>query len=232
MVIADFLNGLADVDGFVLKSKSPSCGPDNVKVFAEPWARVPSDAGAGFFAAAVRERGEDIAIEDEARLEDPRIREHFLTRLFASARMREVRRSGKIAHLTQLHASFKFLLLAYSERDLRALGWVAANPGKAPVDEVIAEYSADFRRALRNKPRRSAFVNVFQHIYGFLLQRLTIEERRHFADQLARFRDDRVPASAIATQLHSWAVRLGAAYILDQALFAPFPPELARSGDA
>ena len=111
---------------------------------------------------------------------------------------------------------------------MRELGWVAANPAKAAPAEVIAEYAEEFRDALASPPRRSAFVNVFQHVYGFLVRQLGIEARRRFADQLARFRDDRIPASEIAIQLESWAVSLGSAYILDQALFAPFPTELAK----
>ena len=226
---ARFLEALGTLDGFILKSRSPSCGTGDVKVYPGAWSRTPSETGSGFFAAAVLKRHPDLPVEDEARLDDHGVREHFLTRIFALARLRDVVQSGQIAQLVRFHASYKFLLLAYSETGMRELGWVAANPDKEPPADVIARYAEAFRQALASPPRRSAFVNVFEHIYGFLVKQLDIEARRKFADQLARFRHDRIPASDIATQLESWAVSLGSSYILDQAVFAPFPRELAQA---
>ena len=129
-----------------------------------------------------------------------RIREHFLTKLFALARLREVGETGRLVHLVAFHAMYKFLLLAYSERELRELGWVVANPMRERFD-TVGKY-------------------------------LTREERRHFSDQLKRYREGQLAASAIALLLESWAVRFGSAYMLDQALFALFPEALASPADS
>lgn len=84
-----FLDGLGDVDGFILKARSPSCGIRDTKRF-RPGADDPlDDLGAGLFARAVLERFPDAAVEDEARLADPGHRHRFLTRLWAAARRRE-----------------------------------------------------------------------------------------------------------------------------------------------
>lgn len=47
-----FLGRLDGVDGFILKSKSPSCGPDMVKVFDGTESPAVVRRGAGLFAAA------------------------------------------------------------------------------------------------------------------------------------------------------------------------------------
>lgn len=79
-----FLDGLGEVDGFILKSRSPSCGIRDTKRF-RPGAEDPlDDLGAGLFARAILERFPHAAVEDEARLADPGHRNRFLTRLWAA----------------------------------------------------------------------------------------------------------------------------------------------------
>lgn len=229
---ARFLDGLDEVDGFILKSRSPSCGPGSVKIFARADAGGVVRRGAGLFAAAVLERHGHLAVEDEGRLRNHRIREHFLTKLFAIARLRELGGKGRIADLVRFHAAYKFLLLAYSERGLRALGRVVANHRRGRFDVVFAEYRAGFLRALRQTPRYTSMINVFQHISGFFRRELGRGEKAHFAGLLDRYREGRVPASAVALLLESWAIRFGSGYILDQALFAPFPEALASPADS
>jgi uncharacterized protein YbbK (DUF523 family) len=69
-----FLDSLDEVDGFILKSRSPSCA------ISEP--------GPGLFAARVLERFPEAAIEDEVALQDAQQRERFLARVFALAAAR------------------------------------------------------------------------------------------------------------------------------------------------
>ncbi len=229
---AGHLDGLGEVDGFILKSRSPSCGLAQVKVFTGAESRGVVRRGAGVFAAAVLERYGDLAVEDEGRLRNHRIREHFLTKLFALARLREVARSGRMARLVQFHAAYKFLLLAYSERKLRELGRVVANPRREGFEAVLGWYRDGFQRALRDSPRYTSVINVFQHISGFFRKELSRGEKQHFAELLARYRQGQLPASAVASLLESWAVRFGSDYILDQAIFAPFPEALASPADS
>ena len=87
-----FLGGLGEVDGFLLKSRSPSCGLKDVKVYGGPAGNMPQSVGRGFFGGAVLDRFPGAAAEDEGRLRNFTLREHFLTRLFVPAEFREVRR--------------------------------------------------------------------------------------------------------------------------------------------
>jgi uncharacterized protein YbbK (DUF523 family) len=75
-----------DLAGFVLKSKSPSCGIAQVKLFdADAPDRDPDLSGTGLFAAALMRRFPDLPIEEEGRLADARLRQSFIDRLFAHA---------------------------------------------------------------------------------------------------------------------------------------------------
>jgi uncharacterized protein YbbK (DUF523 family) len=76
-----FLDSLEAVDGFILKSRSPSCAVGDAKI-AGP---AGEDRGPGLFAARVLERFPRVPVEDEAQLLDESARRGFLRRVFAHA---------------------------------------------------------------------------------------------------------------------------------------------------
>jgi uncharacterized protein YbbK (DUF523 family) len=76
----------ANLSGYVLKAKSPSCGPHDVSVHDDQ-GRVTATA-AGLFAEALRAALPQLPVEDELRLEDPGARAAFLSRVRAYAAQR------------------------------------------------------------------------------------------------------------------------------------------------
>lgn len=76
---------LADLDGYVLKSESPSCGLEGVRVHGSSGVmRV----GRGLFAEALVQMLPELPIEEERRLTDESAREDFLNRVLAYRRRR------------------------------------------------------------------------------------------------------------------------------------------------
>lgn len=100
-----FLEEVRPVDGFILKSRSPSCGIADTKRF-EAGADDPlEDRGPGLFARAVLERFPHAAVEDEARLANHWHRHRFLTRLWAAARLRDAGSEGAaLSRTAEQHA--------------------------------------------------------------------------------------------------------------------------------
>jgi len=74
------------VSGFVLKARSPSCGPAGVLVHHADRDATPT--GRGLFAEALAAAMPGLPMIDEEALEDPRVRREFIRRvhLFDSAR--------------------------------------------------------------------------------------------------------------------------------------------------
>jgi uncharacterized protein YbbK (DUF523 family) len=70
----------AGLSGFVLKRDSPSCGLERVKVYGHA---IPEKTGRGLFAEALVARFPSLPIEEEGRLNDARLRENFIERIFA-----------------------------------------------------------------------------------------------------------------------------------------------------
>jgi uncharacterized protein YbbK (DUF523 family) len=96
--INSFLKTLGQVDGFLLKSGSPSCGIKDVKVYPKLTKRhrPVTEKSYGFFGGRVLELYPGLAIEDEDGLKNPAIREHFLTRIFAQVCSRKIPISASI----------------------------------------------------------------------------------------------------------------------------------------
>ncbi|MGB9872818.1 MAG: YbgA family protein [Anaerolineae bacterium] len=229
---ASFLDALPPVDGFILKNRSPSCGLKDAKVYAAPEKAPALGAGPGMFGGAVRQRFPDLPAEDEGRLTNRALREHFFTAVFALARLREAIETGQMGALVDFHTRHKFLLMAYNQTRLRELGRIVANLGRKPVREVMEEYAAGFRAALARPPRRPAVVNVLMHALGYVSDGLSPAEKGYFLDLLTAYREERVSLSAPLSVLRAWVLRFGEPYLSGQAFLAPFPEALLSLRDS
>ena len=65
----------ADLDGFILKSRSPSCGTERVKVFGQDEKQVRN--GIGIFARVLLQAWPDLPLAEDCSLEDPDRRRDF-----------------------------------------------------------------------------------------------------------------------------------------------------------
>ena len=77
-----FLGSLDTVDGFILKSRSPSCGVGDAKIYMDNDSGATNGKTNGFFANQISNDFNGFPIEHEARLSNFRIRESFLTKIF------------------------------------------------------------------------------------------------------------------------------------------------------
>jgi len=229
---ARFVDAAGAVDGFLLKARSPSCGPHDVKVYKGTERGAPAGKGVGLFAQAARTGRPGTPLEDEGRLTNLAIRDHFLTSVYAVRRFRDVVEQGSMGGLVAYHAAHKYLLMAYHQTRLRELGRIVANHDRRPADEVLARYGEGLRAALARPFRYTAMINALQHMFGHVSDGLAPEERTLFLDTLEEYRDERVPLQAPLRLLHAWAVRFGERYLLGQALLRPYPPELVDLYDS
>lgn len=221
-----FLNPLSDVDGFILKRGSPSSGFKNVKVYPGIQKSAPIGKGPGFFGEAVLKKFGNLAIEDELRLINLRIREHFLTKLFALASFRAVKGSGRIKDLVRFHSENKYLLTAYNQKELRILGNLAANKGQKPLQEILRDYEAHLFLALSRTPSVGSYINVLLKIMGYFSSQLSREEKAFFLDSVEKYKAGRLPLSANLSILRSWIVRFRQDYLSNQSVLEPYPEPL------
>ena len=222
-----FLGSVGAVDGFILKNRSPSCGIKDVKIHLDQ-PGPPVGTGPGIFAGAVLERFPGRAIEDEGRLRNPHIRDHFLTRLFTLAAFRELRAEPAMRRLVEFHARNKLLFMAHNQTGMRALGVMVANEERKPLEEILDEYEAGIGRVLARPARAGPWINVAQHAFGFFSHALSPNEKTFFDNLLLRFRAERLPLSAVLGVLAGWTARFDEPWLETQSFFEPYPHALMR----
>lgn len=227
-----FLDQAGEVDGFILKSRSPSCGLKDAKVHARAENSPAVGKSAGLFTQAVLRRCPCAAIEDEGRLTNARLRHHFLVRLFAAAELRAVRARGTMAALVRFHTRHKLQLMAYSQQGLRELGRLVANAESQPPPTVLARYAECFGQLTAQPARPASLRNALLHAFGYVSDRLTGRERRHFLTLLEDYRAGRTPLSSLLDLLQSWVVRFEEPYLRGQSLFEPYPRALLTLVDS
>ncbi|MCW4008272.1 MAG: DUF523 and DUF1722 domain-containing protein [Candidatus Bathyarchaeota archaeon] len=223
-----FLDSLKEVDGFILKHGSPSSGLRNVKVYGSIQKSAPIGKGPGFFGEAVLQKFPGLAIEDEGRLINHKIRHHFLTKLFALASFRATAKNGKISSLIRFHSENKYLLTAYSQKELRYMGKIVANQEGKPASDLFEEYKRHLTLALAKTPSTGSYANVLLKIMGYFSSGLSREEKAFFIGHVEKYRAGQLPLSALLSILKAWIIRFKQDYLSAQTLLEPYPEALTE----
>ena len=230
--VDSFLNSLAEVEGFFLKSRSPSCGMQDVKIYPGFENVARAFKGSGFFGGEVLRRFDGLPVEDEGRLRNFTIRENFLTKLFTFARLRDVKKSRSMKALIDFHTTHKLMLMGYNQTQMRALGKIVANQEQSGFDAVVSAYEHHLKLALASIPKFTAMINVLMHAFGGFKEVLSKEEKQFFLESLEEYRDERIPLSAVLHVLRAWAIKHNNAYLLTQTFMEPYPHELVEITDS
>lgn len=226
-----FLSSLQDIDGFILKSRSPSCGLKDVKVYHPEGKAVLSTKGVGLFAEAVKRRFSSLALEDEGRLTNYALRHHFLIRIFTSAAFRKVKGAGTMHALVRFHSENKFLLMAYHQAELKMLGRLVANHERLPLGQVLPLYEEHLNKAMARPPRRGGVINVLMHLLGYF-EGLSQAERAFFLNHIELYRQGKVPLSVCTGILKAWIIRFNQNYLQGQTFLEPYPEGLIQITDS
>jgi uncharacterized protein YbgA (DUF1722 family) len=214
------------LSGYVLKRASPSCGMERVKLYAGDGA-PPARTGVGLFARELVAALPLLPVEEEGRLNDPRLRDNFITRVFAYRRLAALREMGpRPADVVAFHTAHKFLLLAHSPAAYARLGRLVAAIRAEPLPAWLERYADGFMRALRAPATPKKHVNVLQHIMGFFKDRLVAAEKRELQGVIDDYARGLVPLVVPITLINHYVARFETAYVRDQIYLHPHPKEL------
>jgi uncharacterized protein YbgA (DUF1722 family)/uncharacterized protein YbbK (DUF523 family) len=212
--------------GYIFKSKSPSCGIARVPVFSKT-DRSKARHGAGMFANAFIKTFPLVPTEDEGRLNDAKIRENFIARVFSFNRLQKLFGKGlSKGALVNFHTRHKFLLLAHSRNHYTALGKLVANAKSLKPDEIKAEYSRLFMEALTYKSTPKKNTDVLLHMMGFLKKVLTKGEKEDFLTTIEDYRKELLPLIVPITLIRHQVKKYNIEYLQDQVYLNPHPKEL------
>jgi len=214
-----------DLSGYILKSDSPSCGMERVRVYGG--SGMPSKTGVGIFARALLDRLPLLPVEEEGRLHDLPLRENFIERVFCYRRWRDVTAGGLTrGKLVAFHASQKLLLMAHSPKHYTDLGRVVANAKTLAPRALEARYGELFMAALKVHATAKKHVNVMQHILGYLKRDLDARDKNELLALIGDYYKNLVPLVVPLTLLKHHLVRFPVPYIEGQVYLNPHPKEL------
>jgi len=215
--------------GYVLTKDSPSCGLFRVKVYPSgggPAARI----GRGLFAGALTQRLPLLPVEEQGRLNDPRLRDNFIERVFAYRQWTALLDGPHApSALVAFHAAHKLTLMAHAPALYREAGRIVARAGSGSWDTITDEYGRVLMRALERLSTVRKHTNALQHAAGFLKGLLDGGDREELADAIERYRTGRAMLVAPLTLLRHHIRKAGGPdWLAAQTYLYPYPDELMQ----
>ncbi|SIO91319.1 DUF523 and DUF1722 domain-containing protein [Nocardiopsis sp. JB363] len=217
---------LCRADGYVLKNKSPSCGLFSLPVFDGSGNRL-RGTGRGAFADRLTTLLPALPVEEQGRLSDAVLREHFVERVFAHARLRTLLESEWAARdLVAFHARHKLQLMAHSPDGYRETGRIVARVGTQDHEETAVAYTEAFHRVLSVKTSRGKHANALQHVFGMISPLLDDTRRHDLLDGIEDYRRGDAPLSLPVALLRHHCTAEGVTWACEQTYLRPYPETL------
>ena len=166
-----------------------------------------------------------LAAEDEGRLNDPGLREAFVERIFAAARLRSfLAGAWSAGDLVAFHARHKLQMLAHDPVRYRSAGRVVAAAGTAPREPTALAYRDVFLAAMASPASRGRNANALQHAYSRIGRELDRSRRHDLVGRIEGYRRGEEPLSVPVALLAHYAP--GLPWLAEQTYLRPFPPDL------
>lgn len=217
------------LDWAIMQHRSPSCGPNSVKIYDKPGKHIP---GVGIFANKVMQKFPHIVIEDEKRLLNYKIRDKWLIVTWTLARFRKINKDRKIKDLILFHSQHKYLFMLYSYKILKEMWNLVASYDKKNIDFVYDKYFELMSELLKNSVTKWTTKNVLQHIFWYFKDDITQDQKDFFVKSMDMFFASKLPSSTLFWMLRDWAIKYDEEYINSQYIFEPYPYELLDLKDS
>jgi len=210
--------------GYIFKKDSPSCGMERVKAYRKT---QPIRQGIGLYAKVIMENNPLMPCEEEGRLNDLRLRENFIERVYVFHRWRKAEDEGLTPKaLIDFHSRHKFIVMSHSQKGYRELGQMLASIPKHDFDHFKGNYISRLMKILKKPASRKNHINVLQHLQGYLKSSLDGEDKREMVKAIDDCRQNNAPLTIPRTLLRHYFRKYPDPYILQSYYLAPYPDEL------
>lgn len=218
---------VGDICGYIFMQNSPSCGLERVKVYQANG--IPHrNGGRGLYAQAFCQKHPDLPVEEAGRLNDPVLRENFLTRVYVYRDWQALLKQGLSRRaLTDFHSRCKYLLMAHHPVQYKTLGNLLGSMGKGDPNLVGPRYFSELMAALSQCATRGTHSNVLQHLSGYLKQAISREDKQEVLHVIGQYRHGIVPLVVPLTLLKHHFRRHPDPYIAQQLYLQPHPEDLS-----
>jgi len=212
--------------GHIAKQGSPSCGAGRVRIHRSAGS-ARAETGPGLFTGMLIEHFPNLPLAQEDRLNDLRLRENFIVRIFAYRRVRMLFGSQwTIDDLAAFHERERLLLLSHDRKTYQQLSRLVARANRQPRALLAGTYERLFMAALEKLATRAKQTSVLQHVARHVDAHLDAAERRELRDMIQAYRSGCVPWVVPVTLLRHHARSHELTAIAEQSYLNLHPSEL------
>lgn len=195
------LSGI-ELRGYVLKSRSPSCGLD---VAVEDEDSATAD---GLFAAELIKAFPDLPVVQESDLAEDAKLQNFVEQMFAYDRqMMFMSQQRSVGQLVMSHAQTKLQLDAHSAEAHGRVGEVFGQAAEMSYEELCELYLARFMEAIATPVTQAGHMDVLKSVFTGIKGDLEPAVQKEVARALQDYRQSVVPLAVPVTLLRHY-VRL------------------------
>ena len=210
--------------GFIFKKNSPSSGMARVKVFNDKGQ--PVKKGSGIFAGMFMKRFPLIPVEEDGRLNDPKLRENFIERIFTLQRWRNTLERPTRGDLVAFHTQNKMLLRSHSEKHYQLMGKLVASPKVPSVKTLYRDYGVLLIQALTLQSTIAKHTNVMMHMLGYFKKQLSTAEKVEMLGLIEEYRQGYLPLVVPLTLFSHYVRKYDQSYLAQQTYLNPHPVAL------
>lgn len=210
--------------GYIVCAKSPTCGMERVKVYSKNSA---AKEGIGLYTRTLMEKMPWLPVEEDGRLNDPVLKENFITRVYCLNDFYESMGGeptrGKII---EFHSRYKLTLMAHHPESYRSLGRLVADVANYEIEDFYNEYRLGLMKALQNRASRKNNTNVLMHLQGYFKRSLNSDEKAELATVISDYRTGLLPLLAPLTLIKHYLNTYPDEYLQKQKYLEPYPQEM------
>ena len=219
------LAAMTELDGYILMKNSPSCGLERIKVY-QANGHPHEIRTAGLFAKALKTHYPLMPIEEEGRLHDPKLFDNFVMRVYAYHNFRnEVLPQPSRHKLIAFHGSYKYLLMAHDQQQVRKLGRMLAS-STLSAEPLAKSYLEYFMKILAKPASKANHTNALLHILGYLKKSVPSQARQHIVETIHKYQQGVFPLTTPLTLLKHYLEQYGSDYIKAQRYLDPYPENI------
>ena len=221
----NFIKNLPEVEGFFLKSKSPSCGVSyKTKTYKDIKGEILIDKTQGIFAKEILNAFPFIPVVDEEILKDKDNLENFLIRIWALRRLRELKENAQSKEdIIEFHKKSYYLLMSYDSSNLSEIENILLF-WNISFEKLLKMYEEIFKKILAKPFSREKQINVILYILEKFSKDL--KEKKQIFYLLERYKKREIPLIDIIVELKNLFQRIDKEELSFYFYLEPYPDEL------
>ena len=219
----EFINGLDDIDGFILKSRSPTCGLKDAKVYyCGNKCSIRSNEN-DFFSQKIIDKYDYLPIENEGRLKNYNIRDNFFTRIFFINNLKNNK------NIIEFHKNNLLLLKSYDEESTNEVSDIL---NENRMEDQVHQYKEKVLNIVSNQRKKENKLSIIIKVFEKYKNMLNEEEINMFNGLIESYENQRIPFSTLEVVIKMYATRFKDKDILNQTFFYPYPENLINITDS